>query len=750
MKPSVVAIWCLGLGLGVAPWARSGDITGVVKMPDVCSPSISPAVVSLDSPAATPVAGSGRAEVVLVNQKDLQFKPRVQVVPLGGVIRFGNQDAETHNVHVVSRGFTFNQSMQPGQTQEFTPDHAGVVRLTCDIHIHMRGFIVVSPTPWAAVCTREGKFRIRDVPDGRYTLRAWHEMGDPATTEVVVKGDAVAPVSLSLTSNLAPGGAPSTLAQAPVRPWADVLDRISVTLAASGDAAVRPGGLDRARKLADDAYWGEFEASDLETAVRKYLGFARAGVIERRFHAIRSAVAQVAETREPAGAFSDECHALLLDLIAVVQELNAKGIVDSSKVFASSADAAGVPGLGESTSDLDPAALVTALKRGFRRVRDQAERSGGDRAAAELTSVYMTEFEPIERYLMGRDPRAIRPFELRWNKLRGELTAGLSGDPLQERLKNLESDVERELGLIEARPTGGFGSAFAASLVTIVREGVEVILVVAMLLALVARAAQAGAGEAGARSRAGRRGARAIWLGVAVAIVASLAAAAALNLMVASAQGRSREILEGLVMLVASGVLFYVSYWLVSHIEAKRWMDFLKAQAQRGLEFSGRSTLALTAFLAVFREGAETSLMYQALIGSEGRTRDGALGLSAGFLAGLVILAGVAFLIRATSVRLPIRAFFTLSGLFLFGLSIVFAGDAVFALQNSGLIKTTAIAWLGSGLPWAGLYPNLQAASVQGLMLSGAIAAWLLIDKGSDEASPTKGSQSPPAAPLGV
>ena len=61
-----------------------------------------------------------------------------------------------------------------------------------------------------------------------------------------------------------------------MRPWADVIDRIGVTLAASRDAATRPGELAKARRLADDAYWVEFESSDMETAVNKYLGFGRA------------------------------------------------------------------------------------------------------------------------------------------------------------------------------------------------------------------------------------------------------------------------------------------------------------------------------------------------------------------------------------------------------------------------------------------------------------------------------------------
>ena len=66
---------------------------------------------------------------------------------------------------------------------------------------------------------------------------------------------------------------------------------------------------------------------------------------------------------------------------------------------------------------------------------------------------------------------------------------------------------------------------------------------------------------------------------MALAVVASLGTALGLNLLVASTQGRTRELLEGLVMLLAAGVLFYVSYWLISQSESRRWLAFLKRQA---------------------------------------------------------------------------------------------------------------------------------------------------------------------------
>ena len=138
----------------------------------------------------------------------------------------------------------------------------------------------------------------------------------------------------------------------------------------------------------------------------------------------------------------------------------------------------------------------------------------------------------------------------------------------------------------------------------------------------------------GAAGRLERTGVRAIWWGVAAAAACEYRDGDCSERLIVSAPGAARESLEGFVMLAAAAVLFYVSYWLISRFEAKRWTDYLAKRARRGLELGGQGTLALTAFLAVYREGAETSLLYQALLGSEGRTRAGFLGLAAGVALG--------------------------------------------------------------------------------------------------------------------
>jgi high-affinity iron transporter len=712
------------------------EISGVVRMPEVCTPSVSPAVVYL-SPAkpakaaagTKPGAASGSSrgtEIALVNQRGLQFTPRVQAIVLGQTVRFTNQDGETHNVHIVSPGFGFNEAMGPGQFQDFTPTRSGVMTLACDIHIHMRGFVVVSPTPWVQICSRTGRFRLDGVPHGRYVLTVWHEMGDPLRTTLdVAGGETMELAPLVLTARAAServAGGPSRVL-APVRPWSEVLDRIGVMLAASRDAASRAGELAKARRMAEDAYWVEFEASDMETAVRRHLGFTRAGDLEEGFRRIRSLVRGVAEKARPAAELDDSIKTLILNLVSAARELNGKGVTDGSHLDAARDVASDrAPALAAAPAG-DPKVLLAALRRGFDRVGREADLNRPDDAASELATVYWTEFEPLERYLEGHQPRSVRPLEIQFSALRGDLSAGLNGEKLADRLDGLALEVEHLINQIEARPAGTFGAAFIESLITIVREGVEVILVLAMLFALVAKASPSATTRVPAL--------RAIWWGVALAAVASLATAASLNLLVYSMQGRAREILEGLVMLLAAGVLFYVSYWLVSQAEAKRWMDYLKQQARRGLEWGGRGTLAVTAFLAVYREGAETALMYQALLGSQAQTRPGVVGVALGFLVGLVVLAVIAGLIRATSVRLPLQTFFKFTGLFLFALAVVFAGNGVFELQNAGILITTYVPWLGGGLPLLGLYPNLQVIVVQGILLVGALVAWVVIPRGT-------------------
>ena len=691
----------------------AAEVRGRVEMPDACSPTVSPAVVTLEPVGGTAIPsplkqGPAAVSLVTVNQHGLQFVPRVQVVTVGQTLHFTNQDGETHNVHILKPGVTFSRSMNPNLSADYVPDKPGLIRLVCDIHSHMRGYVVATASPWAKVCKGGGSFRFDDVPDGHYILNAWHEMGEPLQREVEVKGGE--PLDLgTITLKGFPVVAQTAQTAAPVRAWPEVTDRIGVLLSEARELARKPGGQKKAVKLADDAYMGEFEASQMETAVRRHLGFQRAGAIEGQFLAIRSALKKASENPATASGLLAQTRQLLVDLARASNDLQRSKVFDGRDLGNSTnqTETAPIPGASEQKGQ------IAALGASFAAIQDLADGGRASDAASAMTEAYFNDFHPLERLLIVRLPGEVTPLESRFNAIRGRIDAGLKGSELASDLDGLQGEIVAAMKRCEAATAGSFGLAFANSLVTILREGVEVILLLTMLIALVAKTGH-------------RQALAAIRWGIGIAVVASVATALGLNLLVASAQGRTREVVEGAVMLAAAGVLFYVSYWLISQTQAKRWADFLKERIARGARAGGLGTLGLTAFLAVYREGAETALLYQAMISGQGESRDGLLGLAAGLGVGLLILAGVAFAIRSTSVKLPLRPFFKVTGFVLFAMAVVFAGNGVFELQAAGYLKVTPLEWLGAGLPAIGLHPNTQALSVQGMLLLGAALAFVI------------------------
>ncbi len=690
--------------------ARSADVTGRVEMPLTCSPAVSPAVVTLE-PLGQKLKGSAGdpAEIKLVNQKGLQFVPRVQAMKLGQTLRFSNEDGETHNVHVLATSLAFNETMGAGKSVDIVPTKPGLLRLTCDIHHHMRGYVVVSDAPYVTTCNREGAFKLRNVVTGRYKLKLWHELGDTHEAEITV-GDT--PVEVATIRLEGPEPAAVAVAATPVRPWAEVIDRISILLACSAEAAKRPDQARLARKLAEDAYFIEFELSEMELAVRNSLGRERAGQVEGHFRTLWPLAKNVAEGSATQASLADASRNLLLDLVAISSDLNRLGVTDRTKIFP------------ENTID-NPTKISGSLPelrsqfaRGLERVRDLADKNQPEDAASAMADMYFVEFEPLEVAISIRQPLDVAKLEQLYAGIKGEIGEGLKGQALADKLALLRDAVDASLAKSDARPVGSFGAGFAASSITILREGVEVILLLSMLIALASKTGQAGA-------------LRAINWGIGAAVVASGLTAFALNQLVSTSQGRTRELLEGGVMLAAAGVLFYVSYWLISQSQSKRWTEFLKQNVKTG----GYLTLGLTAFLAVYREGAETALLYQALLAGQGSSQPGILGVAAGLAVGVVLLGIVYVVLKRTSVKLPIKTFFKFTGAALFAMSIVFAGNGVFALQASGSLRLTPLGWLGSGVPLLGFHPNTQVLSVQALLLVGAVAAWIVLRLDEPESS---------------
>jgi plastocyanin len=133
------------------------------------------------------------AKHVTMDQHHLEFVPHVLVVMKGTTVDFLNSDATLHNVFWPdiggNRKLAHNLGTWPeGQHKSFTFDNVGAASLLCNVHPEMSGYLVVVPTPYFAVTDASGDYVIKDVPDGKYTLKTWSEEGKPTSQSVDVSG----------------------------------------------------------------------------------------------------------------------------------------------------------------------------------------------------------------------------------------------------------------------------------------------------------------------------------------------------------------------------------------------------------------------------------------------------------------------------------------------------------------------------------------------------------------------------------
>ena len=147
-------------------------------------PAPSPAVVYLEG--VTPSRAEGA--VARVEQEGLEFRPRVLPVQVGTTVNFPNLDNLYHNVlsYSVPRRFDLGRYSK-GESRDVTFDRAGRVDVYCELHEHMRAFILVLDNPHFVVAGKDGTYALPDVPAGTVTLVAWHESFKPVRREGVVK-----------------------------------------------------------------------------------------------------------------------------------------------------------------------------------------------------------------------------------------------------------------------------------------------------------------------------------------------------------------------------------------------------------------------------------------------------------------------------------------------------------------------------------------------------------------------------------
>jgi plastocyanin len=192
MKLDVLVLIAVLAGLTFA--ANAGTISG--KVSGVAGES----VVYVDNIAGKTFPASTQHPVV--DQKGLMFQPHITVVLVGTTVDFLNSDSVAHNVFWTSIGgnkkLGHNLGTWPkGERKSFKFDTPGTVPILCNVHPEMSAYIVVVPTPYFGTSDTAGSYKIENVPDGSYTLTAWHEGVKNQSKPVSVSGDAKADFTLS-------------------------------------------------------------------------------------------------------------------------------------------------------------------------------------------------------------------------------------------------------------------------------------------------------------------------------------------------------------------------------------------------------------------------------------------------------------------------------------------------------------------------------------------------------------------------
>lgn len=266
-------------------------------------------------------------------------------------------------------------------------------------------------------------------------------------------------------------------------------------------------------------------------------------------------------------------------------------------------------------------------------------------------------------------------------------------------------------------------TTFVACYSILLREGFEAILIVGAILAYLRKSSGEDKIEAARKCRP-------VYLGSLIGIVGSLLLAWLLY-AIKLANTASQEVIEGITALTAVVVLYYVSNWMLSKSETDAWVGYIRSRAEKngGKGRAGYYALAFTAFLAVFREGAEVVLFYQPLL-SQGYPGS----VWAGMIFGAISLVVVYLLIKYLSVKIPIRPFFTATSILMFLMSVSFLGAGIKELIEGDVLSATTPNWL-SWIPYTdfldvlGIYPILETLIPQLLLLAVSVVIFVIQTK---------------------
>ena len=291
--------------------------------------------------------------------------------------------------------------------------------------------------------------------------------------------------------------------------------------------------------------------------------------------------------------------------------------------------------------------------------------------------------------------------EYQFYKVKKSMKNGESLETVKQETEKLKSMVNDNVKALENAHGSSGWAAFLPAYLILLREGLEAILVLVAIIAYLKRAND-------------EKHLGTVYNFSIAAVVASFISAYLFNTILNNTTGgMSREVLEGATALFAVAVLLLTSAWLGGKASKDNWKQYIDGLVKESITHGTARALGMAAFLAVYREGAEVILFYQALFNNA--AADVTM-IWAGFGAGCVTLAVIFYGMQQGILKIPLRPFFLFTSILMFLLAVTFVGGGIEELQEGGVIGITRF----EGWPTfdvLGIFPTAETLGAQLLVL---------------------------------
>ena len=443
------------------------------------------------------------------------------------------------------------------------------------------------------------------------------------------------------------------------------------------------GEADASYERVNDAYFGHYEVDGFERNTQSRIGGSRAGNVEVQFSRLKTAV-RSGKTNEEVRKEADTLITMLFEDAAKLDppEMSWNDLAD---VLIKEFDEAAEMYLDGHVVTAEPKfRKAYARYYGKSKFQENVIKSLSVKKDAKIVEKY-TE---TKKMILNRADKSATAASIR---------------ELGQMLEKTASDLTKANNRAQ-----WWGTVFA-SLMILLREGFEAILIVGAIIAYL--------------RKNGTEDLKPVYKGSLWGIAASIIMAIILISLTKFGfeSGQGQEVVEGVTMFIAVAVLFYTSNWMVSKSSSAAWSSYIKGKVQTSVSKNSMFGLAFTCFLAVFREGAEVILFYQAMFA--GSSVKGVVSATLlGILISVLLLIFVYKAIILTGKKLPLKPFFLATSILMFVMVVAFVGGGISEFVDAGWITPHVVEGVPT-LSLLGVYPYAESLIAQGIALVIVIAS---------------------------